>query len=417
MSLRARIVVLIALVLFVGVLLGAVAAALQARRALHEELVAALTGGEQMAASAFEDLPRSDHPARDLAQLAHAFDGDRHLRAVLKDGAGGVILASRPAPASAAAPAWLARALGPAPPAIDLPTPRTAAAGRTLELQPIDGPDADAIWRELWRPVLILLGAAVAGLLLVFLAMGAALRPLGRLSQALAGVGGGDYSERVPEGGPPELAELHRAFNRMAEQLAAIQGRNRALEGQLAAIQDEERAELARELHDDMGPHLFSVSIDAQLVAALMGERAPPQAQDRLRAVQDAVVHMQRLVREMLGRLRPTPITELGLTPAVDDLLAFWTARRPQVAIELRLPGEDAVPPALKETVFRVLQEGLGNAMKHADPTRVRLSVKTLAAGEIEVTIADDGAARAPAPSRASAFWACASGCRRWAGG
>jgi two-component system sensor histidine kinase UhpB len=397
MSLRTRIVGLIALVLLVSVLLGALAAALEARKALREELQAALAGGEQTAASAFEDLPRSDHPARDLRQLAATFNGNRHLRAVLKDGHGSALLASQP-PRFTEAPRWFAGALGPAPDPVDISVPAVAAPGRILELQPMSGPDEDAIWRELWRPVVLLLSAAVIGLLLVFLAMGAAIQPLRRMSAALARIGEGDYGERVPEQGPPELVRLQRSFNGMAEQLAAMRGQNRALEAQLSTIQDEERAELARELHDDIGPYLFSVTVDAQLVGGLLAKSAPAEVRDRLRGIQDAVAHMQRLVRDILGRLRPTPITELGLAPAVDDLVAFWRARRPNVTIDLRLMNEDALPMLLTETVFRVLQEGLNNAMRHAEPNRVLLSVQRLAASEVEVLVANDGKRHTTSP-------------------
>ena len=88
MSLRARVVTLIAAVLAVSMAMGVAAAGYQARQALSAELSAGLGGARQTVASAFEDLPHSDHPGRDLRQLVATFDGNRHVRATLLDAEG-----------------------------------------------------------------------------------------------------------------------------------------------------------------------------------------------------------------------------------------------------------------------------------------------------------------------------------------
>lgn len=391
MSLRSRIVALIGLVLLVSLILGALVAGLEARRTLRAELNAALTGGVHTVQSAYEDLPRSDHPARDLRQLTATFDGDRHLRATLLDGDGRALAVSAAAREPSAAPGWFAALLGPPPAPVRLAAPATAAAAE-IELAPTPAPDVGADWREALRAAAILAAAAALGMALAFLAMGAGLRPLTRLSAALARIGEGDYAARVPEEGPPELAPLQRAFNQMAGQLAAMQSRNRLLETQLATIQDEERAEVARDLHDDMGPQLFSVTIDAQIIAGLVEGRGAPAVRERLHAIQEAVSHMQRLVRELLTRLRPTPVTELGLRPAIDDLIGFWSTRRAEVAVTVALMDEAALPQPVKDASFRIVQEALSNAMRHAAPSTVRISVQPRAPGEIEIIVADDGA-------------------------
>ena len=87
MSLRIRVLVAIALVLLLGSVTGIGVAGWQAKQALREELAAALAGARQTVDSAFEDLPRSDHPAQDLRQLVATFDGNRHLAATLVDAA------------------------------------------------------------------------------------------------------------------------------------------------------------------------------------------------------------------------------------------------------------------------------------------------------------------------------------------
>jgi len=110
---------------------------------------------------------------------------------------------------------------------------------------------------------------------------------------------------------------------------------------------------------------------------------------------------MQRLVREILSRLRPTRATELGLNAALADLAAFWQARRPQMKIKLDAPkGERGLTEALKDVIYRVAQEGLANAVRHADAGRVEISVK-VARDEVVVRVKDDGAAAATDVERA----------------
>src|SRR5436309_90234 len=146
MSLRARVVALIGLVLAAGVILGSVLAGYEARQTLRAELQAGMTGGKQTVMSAFEDLPRSDHAERDLHQLVATFGGNRHVRAQLLAADGAVVMTSKRLEAVRATPDWFARLLGSPPPGwrINAPVPR----GREIQLQPISDIDIGALWDE-----------------------------------------------------------------------------------------------------------------------------------------------------------------------------------------------------------------------------------------------------------------------------
>ena len=91
---------------------------------------------------------------------------------------------------------------------------------------------------------------------------------------------------------------------------------------------------------------------------------------------------MQRLVRDILGRLRPTEVTELGFEAAIDELVAFWRERQPGIAfdVELRV-DETGLSDAMLETLYRVVQEGLTNAVRHARPSRIEILVGPTAPG------------------------------------
>lgn len=388
MSLRVRVVASIVFVLLLGSVAGLGMAGWQAKRALREELAAALVGGRQTVASAFEDLPRSDHPRRDLRQLVATFDGNRHLAAMLVDGAGRTVFSSRAA-AAAPAPAWFRDLLGDALPDAHIPAP--APGQGVIVLRLLFANDVGDLWREFVDLAGVLAVSLLLGSIAAWLTVGRALRPLAAFSDAFVRIGSGDYAARAPRSGPAELTRLARGVDDMARRLSAMHARNHALEEQLRTLQDEERADLARDLHDEIGPHLFAVNVDAATARRLIAEGDTRTAIDRLAAIQDAVGHMQALVRDILGRLRPTELIELGLQAAIGELIAFWRARRPEIAFDVRVPQDDAITPARRETLYRVVQEALNNAVRHARPGRIEIVLTSTPDGGASARITDDG--------------------------
>jgi two-component system, NarL family, sensor histidine kinase UhpB len=397
MSLQSRITAIFSAVIFVAITLGAAFATLQARSTLRVEIVAALSGGEQTVRRAYEDLPRSDHQPRDLAQLVATFDGDRHVRALLLDRERRAVAASHPSLGGTRAPGWFQSLVAPHAPPRELPAPGLEKGRVIIVLQASPDADIGALWVQLSGVVTVLALSTLAGLVLVLLMVRLALSPLNELASGLADIGRGAPPPRVRERGPREVLELERSFNRMAEQLADAGRRNWALEQQLLTLQDEERAEIARDLHDDVGPQLFAVSLDAQLIAQLLASGRPEGVMAQIEAIQAGVSHIQREIRALVVRLRPPRATELGLGRALDDLVRFWRARRPEIAFVLALdPDEADLGDAIKDTAFRVVQEAVSNAVRHAQPTVIDIAISRIAAS-VEARVSNDGVAGEPA--------------------
>ncbi|HEV2366214.1 MAG TPA: histidine kinase [Caulobacteraceae bacterium] len=387
MSLRLRVLAAVAVVLIAGAA-GAVAlAGWQARQVLTQELTLALVGGRQTAVTAFEALPRAQAPWPGLVSLTATFDDSRHVRAVLVDDRGRLMAQSHPA-ATSTAPAWFTALLRPP---IDPVVLRPPVDGVRLVLEPVFANDIAADWAEFLDLVAVLSASLAAGALLVWMTVGRALGPLRLFSDAFAAIGSGDYAARAPEGGPAELANLGRSVNHMAARLGAMRSANQALEAQLRTLQDEERADLARDLHDEIGPHLFAAHVDVALAQRLIGEGRSGEALAPLATIEAAVAHIQQLVRDILRRLRPTELVELGLAGALAELVVFWRARQPATEFVLDAPDEDSIPPALRETVYRVAQEGLNNAVRHGAPSRVAVGVGLGPDRSVRVSVEDNG--------------------------
>jgi two-component system sensor histidine kinase UhpB len=195
--------------------------------------------------------------------------------------------------------------------------------------------------------------------------------------------------------GPPELKRLAVAFNRMSERLAAAATQNQRLNERLLTLQAEERAELARNLHDDIGPLLFAVEMTAATVERVAGTGQVGDIPAHAKAIHDAVALMQQHVRDILGRLRP--ISTIGLQVSIDRLLSFWQRRRPHVGINLTMTiEEDLLGEDAKETIYRVVQEGLSNAMRHAMPGRVDIIIAHDGADGLHIAVTDDGVGLRP---------------------
>jgi two-component system sensor histidine kinase UhpB len=365
---------LVALMLLISVSIYVAISWGGARSDLAAELGAARTGGLQTVRSAFEDLPRSDHPQRDLRQLVSTFDGNRHLTAAVVDRSGRARMTSQGAMPRKLAPAWFAAAIRPdlQPAMIKVPD----GSGDVLILRPEPASDTAALWSANVSAAVVFGVAAAIGLALIYWVIGRALAPIADLSRGLAAIGASGYRERVREEGPRELHSLQRGFNAMAERLAEIDERNRALEAQLLTIQDEERAEIARDLHDEIGPHLFAVALDAGMIERCLDQGETQPILDQVHSIKSAVNYMQRQVRDLIARLRPTRAAELGLEAAINDLVAFWRARQPEVEFLFELDGADThVPEPLRDVIYRVVQESVANALRHAETTQLSIKV------------------------------------------
>ena len=197
---------------------------------------------------------------------------------------------------------------------------------------------------------------------------------------------------RVEHAGPPELVRLAQGFNAMAERLDAACARNIRLAEQVLTLQEEERADLARDLHDEVGPFLFAVNLDAASIERAAASGRIAEVPERAHAIREAVGHMQRHVRAMLHRLRPASPVAAGLGPALGNLVAFWRARQPEIDFAINVSvDEDGLGDPTIAAIYRLVQEGLSNAVRHGRPHRIEIAVGSADPGEVIVRVADNG--------------------------
>lgn len=154
-----------------------------------------------------------------------------------------------------------------------------------------------------------------------------------------------------------------------------------------------EREQLARELHDTVAHHVSGIAIQAQAGRAVAASH-PERAAEALAVIEDAATRTLAELRDVVGVLRGDHDTEFAPQPGVAEVerLATDDRARPSVAVTLR--GElDDLSPAVGAALFRLAQESVTNARRHArHATRVTVDV-TGEADRVLLTVDDDGAA------------------------
>lgn len=189
-----------------------------------------------------------------------------------------------------------------------------------------------------------------------------------------------------------ENAQLLSSLTEQREQL-------RALGARLAEIAEEERRRLARELHDRVGQNLTALSVNIGVARSLLPPETAPQVIPRL---DDSIALLEETaerIRDVMGELRPPTLDEYGLLAT----LRWYCQRfRERTGLAVTVQGEETMPrlPSAVETaLFRIAQEALTNVARHAQASRVTVSLEPVDGGA-RLTIADDGVGFDPAAPR-----------------
>jgi signal transduction histidine kinase len=237
-----------------------------------------------------------------------------------------------------------------------------------------------ALGPQLGFGLLVLAAAIPVGLVFGLLSTRRLIGRLRRLAATTVAVAQGDYRQRLAVAGGDEVAQLEGSLNRMAQRLDAAM----ATERQLAEAS--ERARIARELHDAISQDLFSLRLLAGGLRKALPADSPlaPQIQTMEQTATGTMNEMEALLLE----LRPVALADAGLVAALEDLCHAYRERL-GVTVDADLELVQ-LTPAAEHAVLRVVQEALANAVKHAQPTRIRMRVRHHD-GQVAVTVSDDG--------------------------
>ncbi len=319
-----------------------------------------------------QDAP---NPEQAVIALVSSLQFLRHVRVGLGENALASAMVA-PSDQRVGAPEWF-RALVHSPSSVT--TIPVVIKGRRLDSIIIVADPSDVVY-EVWLQARTQVVAGGALALAVIVATGVfvrgSLRPLGVAGGALARLEAGDYGERAQTSGSPEFVDICARINRLAEALFNLSAANRQLIERVLDAHDEERRAIARDLHDEFGPHLFALRANAAILASCLGAGADESAAEAAVAIRDQVEALQRQNRRILADLRPTALEELGLAAALQALVEHWRRAEPDVALVLTASSEIAeLGPRASLTVYRFVQEALTNAFRHSAARRIEANL------------------------------------------
>ena len=256
---------------------------------------------------------------------------------------------------------------------------------------------------------LVTITAALAGLLL---GAWASRRVTHRVQRALDVSRGwlrGNLSLRVADPIADELGLLAEQLDLLAEHLEkdeqdleTLREHNTRLTDQARALTVvEERNRLARELHDSVKQHLFSLTMTASGIRTRFDALpdVPEDLAEMVHEVERTAQTAQREMTRLIEDLRPTPLREQGLAAALDDYTLLFGARE-HLLIYLEVQGNDGLlPPSVAESLYLVAQEALHNVARHARATRVDVHLRCIPE-QVALTIRDNGVGFDTGPAR-----------------
>jgi two-component system sensor histidine kinase UhpB len=404
LSLRMRLIALFALVLILGLAINIGRLLLEAGPRVQAEDESVIRLAREFIEASVVDLKDSEDPEAKLAAIVGGLQRLRHVTVTREDEVPepGKELAGAADRGADAPPAWFIALIRPEQATQSVPI---VVQGKSLGSLVIASHPTDEI-AEIWDGIVTQVGIGSALAVVLFLVtivvVSRALAPIQSLADAMAGIEAGRYDTRVLPTGSAEIADICDKLNHLANALGNAVEEKQRLAERVVSLQDVERKEIARELHDEFGPYLFALRAHATSLMRV-ADIAKPDI-DGVRkhgnAMLDQVNALQQFNRRVLEKLRPAGLTELGLNEALGALVRLWRDAHPGVVVETGVSqslgdmGETA-----ELTIYRVVQEALTNVFRHSGATHVSVTIDPvpkssgngLLGGAARVRVQDNG--------------------------
>lgn len=393
MTLRTQLVALVAGALLISLAAGGTLIAVVASHWVRTEIEADARMARQLVEARLAEEAEEAESSDRIVELMESLEARQHLHArYLKNSA-------ETAPSMddddisprSEAPSWLYSLLGVRPSVERIPVLLKGQSAGEILIATDPSAEMSKVWQLIRLGLLAVVGMSMLTLALVTAGLTRSLGPLGNLAGALSRIGDGDYAARIGNAGPTEIALLGRHFDQMAEQLQAMQKHTRALTAQLLAVQERERRDIARDLHDELGPCLLAANLDVSALIRLNQGDRRDAVEECAQGLGKVLEQMQGLVRRMISRLHLESAEPFDLGAATADLAGFWRERCPEITWYVtawdrwpELPAEQALP------LHRIVQEAVSNAVRHSGARQVSIDC-TLEADAVIIRIRDDG--------------------------
>jgi len=381
LSLRARLSLLLALVLALGLVVNIARLVLEAAPRVQAEDQSVTRLAREFVETLVVGLDETPDPDARLNQIVGDLSRLRHVSITRQNDTA----ETKNSPNDRSdvgeqhsVPAWFVALVHPEQTAVTVPISIRGKPGSLL-ITSHPGDEMAEIWDGIVTQLEVGSAIAIVLFFITMMVVSRALAPIQALSDAMTGIEAGGYDTRVKPDGPPELAVICAKLNHLAATLGDAVDDKRRLAERVVSLQDVERKEIARELHDEFGPYLFALRAHASSLTRIADASEPNMDAVRKHgaAILQQVDSLQQSNRRVLEKLRPVGLTELGLREALGALLRLWAESRPGTIIETDIsPSLGETGETADLTIYRTIQEALTNVFRHAGATRVNVAVE-----------------------------------------
>lgn len=402
MSLRLQLNLLVAALIAVFTVVVITFQITEVSSSVHEETTAANIVAAKLLSNFVETHPNASRETalHSLRQLGHV----RSTRISLSDESGREIYHSPPATYKAGrnAPAWYAALVAPAPMRQEFHYARCC----MLRLEAVASRAVLDGWDNAIHLLQVGLFVLVFGNAIVFWLVSRTTRPFQTIVRGLEDMQGGAYHTRLPEHfRGAESSAIARAFNRAAEAIEDnLDARRQATEATLrleqsrelaALVQqriEEERRNIAQELHDETGQMITAIKSMAMSMAIKPAEPGSDAGvREAARLIVDTCGALYDAIHDLIPRLHPPLLDNAELAEAIRERVSSWRREQPAIMFHLSL---DELPEPLGDSyalaAYRIVQEATTNALRHAKASRINIRVYSDARA-LHIEVRDDG--------------------------
>ena len=371
---RTQLLVAVGLINLLAALVAGAVSILNTRTATRVEIEASLEVAQRFVEATIKDLDSQGKLAQLNQELPLQLKHLRHVRIMFMDVIGQLTFVSPQSAHGEGAgvepyvPAWFASLV------------RPQLVGRAVRVVAADGASpvvivgepADEIaeaWNDFSSLAIVWLSLNAVILAILYVVLGRVLDPLASLSKGMLNLEDGHYATRLERPKVKELAAITQRFNTLASALDTARDENSRLYRQLITVQEEERRTIANELHDEAGPCLFGITANASSIQNLADQLPDKRTAEISRRVGEILSITERLKlmnRALLKKLRPGPLGRVKLAELLDELIVGFQRRHPGTEVQTSLGKlADSYGEAIDLTLYRCIQEGITNAIRH----------------------------------------------------
>jgi two-component system sensor histidine kinase UhpB len=319
-----------------------------------------------------------------LGALAKQLQHLRHVRVQVIDNSGQVVLfetrkAKGPDDPDQAqehsVPRWFTNVVRPASEIRSVPIMVSGEHRATVIIHGEPADEIAEVWNGFRTLAILWLGTNLLLLAALYVVLGRILDPLVGLADAMRGLEHGNFAVRFS---PPKVRELRliaARFNQLAAALNSANAENSRLCRDLISVQEEERRQIASELHDEVGPCLFGIMVNAsslqQCTGPLPREKAD-QIASRIGEIGTICDRLKSINRRLLKKLRPVALGRVTVKDLITTLSNEFEDRHADVRfLTITNDLQASYGELIDLTIYRCIQEGITNALRHAKPSSI----------------------------------------------